>query len=154
PLGHGGANALGLKYSFPGSYTVRASTLRAVYMDLATELGEQGFRWIFILDAHGGPQHGLVLNQASDYFHDTYGGTMVHLHGLVGVGTAEYAEKSANEKQEDGLGVHAGMEETSEILFLRPDLVKPEYRAAKTYRGEAFSDIIRIAQADDWLGYF
>src|SRR5206468_2723392 len=35
PLGHGGANIIGRKYAFPGSYTVRASTLREVYMDLA-----------------------------------------------------------------------------------------------------------------------
>jgi creatinine amidohydrolase/Fe(II)-dependent formamide hydrolase-like protein len=154
PLGHAGANTLGFKYSFPGSYTVRASTLRAVYMDLATELGEQGFRWIFVLDAHGGPGHGVMLNQASDYFHDTYGGTMVHLHGLVGVGTAEYAEKSASEKQEDGFAVHGGMDETSEILFLRPDPVKPEYQTAKPYRGEALPNLVQIAQSNDWLGYF
>ena len=54
PLGTGPANTLGQKYVFPGSYTVRPSTLRAVFMDLATDLGEQGFRWIFVVHAHGG----------------------------------------------------------------------------------------------------
>ena len=44
PLGFGATNVIGDKYVFPGSYTVGQSTLRAVYMDLATELGEQGFR--------------------------------------------------------------------------------------------------------------
>ena len=48
-------------------------------MDLATELGEQGFRWIFVVQLHGGLAHNRVLNQAGDYFHDTYGGHMINL---------------------------------------------------------------------------
>ena len=54
PLGTSPANILGQKYVFPGSYTVRPSTLRAVFMDLATDLGEQGFRWNFVVQSHGG----------------------------------------------------------------------------------------------------
>ena len=42
PLGHGGANEIGNQQVFPGTYSVRRSTLRAIFMDLATELGEQG----------------------------------------------------------------------------------------------------------------
>ncbi len=44
PLGTSGANVLGGKYIFPGSYTVRPETERAVFMDLASDIGEQGFR--------------------------------------------------------------------------------------------------------------
>ena len=36
-----------------GNVYVRPSTLRAVYMDLADDLGEQGFRWILVLSVHG-----------------------------------------------------------------------------------------------------
>src|SRR5450631_700127 len=53
PLGFGGANNIGSKWNFPGTYTVRLNTLRAVYMDLAGDLGEQGFRWIFVVHDHG-----------------------------------------------------------------------------------------------------
>jgi creatinine amidohydrolase/Fe(II)-dependent formamide hydrolase-like protein len=42
PLGNSGANDIGMKYSFPGAYTVRFETLRSVFVDLAIELGEQG----------------------------------------------------------------------------------------------------------------
>ena len=76
PLGSGGANEIGEKWSYPGSYTVRPATLRAVYMDLATSLGEQGFRWIFVVNSHGSPNHNVVLDQAGDYFRDTFGGHM------------------------------------------------------------------------------
>ena len=54
PLGAAPANVVGQKYVFPGSYSVRPSTLRAIFMDLATDLGEQGFHWIFLVQAHGG----------------------------------------------------------------------------------------------------
>jgi creatinine amidohydrolase len=83
PLGTHPANALGQKYVFPGSYTVRPSTLRAVFMDLATDLGEQGFRWVFVVHSHRAPPNSRALNQAGDYFHDIYGGHMVHLAALI-----------------------------------------------------------------------
>ena len=82
PLGHAGGNEIGGKYVFPGTYSIRRTTLRAVFMDLATELGDQGFRRIFVMHGHGGPFHNLMLDQAGDYFRDTYGGSMVNLHGL------------------------------------------------------------------------
>jgi len=43
PLGNDPANTIGGKTVFPGSYPVRMATLRAIYMDLANEFGEQGF---------------------------------------------------------------------------------------------------------------
>ncbi|HEV2863844.1 MAG TPA: creatininase family protein, partial [Pyrinomonadaceae bacterium] len=82
PFGHEGANEIGGKHVFPGTYSVRRTTLRAVFMDLATELGEQGFRRVFVVHGHGAPFHNLMLDQAGDYFRDTYGGLMVHLRGL------------------------------------------------------------------------
>ena len=53
PLGNDPANTIGGKRVFPGSYPIRMATLRAVYMDLANELGEQGFRWVFLVHNHG-----------------------------------------------------------------------------------------------------
>ena len=81
PLGTGGANEIGGKFSWPGTYSVRTTTLRAVFMDLADELGEQGFRWAFIINGHGAPRHNRALDEVEDYFRDTYGGRMVHLSG-------------------------------------------------------------------------
>jgi len=54
PLGAGGANEVGGKLPFAGTYAIRPETLRAVFMDLATEFGDQGFRWLFLVHAHGG----------------------------------------------------------------------------------------------------
>jgi creatinine amidohydrolase len=154
PLGNSGANDIGGKYSFPGTYAVRFSTLRAIFMDLATELGEQGFKWIFIIHGHGAPNHNRALDQASDYYRETYGGHMVNLIGLMPVISAWEGKKTDKERQEDGLAIHAGTDETSMMLFLRPELVNPKYKAAKPQSGDKMEDLIRIAQAENWPGYF
>ena len=71
PFGASGYNEIGGHYVFPGTYAVRPSTLRAVFMDLASELGEQGFRWIAVVHVHGSPLHIRAIDQAGDFFRDT-----------------------------------------------------------------------------------
>ncbi|MBA2703552.1 MAG: creatininase family protein [Blastocatellia bacterium] len=154
PLGNSGANDIGGKYSFPGTYAVRFSTLRAIFMDLATELGEQKFKWVFIVHGHGAPNHNRALDQAGDYFREGYGGHMVNLTGLMPVIAAWDGKKTESERKEDGLPIHAGMDETSMMLALRPDLVNPAYKTAQPFSDEKMEDLIRIAQGRDWLGYF
>ncbi len=157
PLGSGGANGIGAKWSFPGSYTVRTETLRAVYMDLAIELGEQGFRWIFLINNHGDPLHARALNQASNYFHDVYGGTMIHLRDLMPIATCCGTEEkmfTSAELAEEGFTVHAGADEHSQIVFLHPELVDPSYKNAPSLTGKGVGDLFRIAGTKDWPGYF
>jgi creatinine amidohydrolase/Fe(II)-dependent formamide hydrolase-like protein len=88
PLGTSPASEIGGKFSFPGSYGVRSTTLRAVYMDLLTDLGDAGFKWGFIVNLHGAPTHNRALDDAAHYFSDTFGGRMVHLSGLTSVAGA------------------------------------------------------------------
>jgi len=155
PLGAHGANGIGYKHVFPGTYTVRPATLRAVYMDLASALGDQGFRWIFVVNLHGGPSHSFALDQAGDYFRDTYGGRMVHLGGIV----TEFAIKldsiaSPAAAAEDGFTVHGSLNEHSTIMALRPDLVPATVRNAPSITGKDFPDLVRLARMPDWPGYF
>ena len=162
PLGHAGGNEIGGKYVFPGTYSIRRTTLRAVFMDLATELGDQGFRRIFVMHGHGGPFHNLMLDQAGDYFRDIYGGSMVNLHGLEP--TAEQLAKlkltppnlnlSESERKEIGnMDEHAGFEETSRLIFLRPDLVAPGYRTLPPKPANNPVELFQVAKAPNWLGY-
>lgn len=157
PVGFCGANCMGAKWNFPGSITVRLGTLRAIYMDIASSLGEQGFRWIFIVHDHGDPAHNQALTQASDFFHDTYGGTMVHLFGLTKVNECYGAASNVLDKkatEEDGFTVHAGAGEHSQILFLHPGLVDPNYKAATPLTGRNFDDLYSLAAKPDWPGYY
>ncbi len=153
PLGNSGANDIGGKFSFPGTYAVRFETLRSIFMDLATELGEQKFKWIFVVHGHGAPNHVRALDQAGDYFRDTYGGRMVNLTGLLPVVAAWDGKKTDAERKEDGLPIHAGMDETSMMLFLRPDLVDPNYKNAKPFASDKMEHLINIARRPDWPGY-
>lgn len=153
PLGAGAANEIGHKYSFPGSCTVLPQTLRDVFMDIADQLGEQHFRWIFIVHGHGDPAHNRMLDQAADYFHDTYGGEMVNLFGYLWAAKLRDF-RSAEQQREDGLAEHATMVETSWILALEPQRVAPDYKAAVAYAGKSIEDLEEIAVRKDWPGYF
>lgn len=153
PLGYGGANGIGGRDVFPGTYSIRATTLRAVFMDLASELGEQGFRWIFYLNFHFPPnEHNRALHQACAYFHDVYGGKMVHLMGLIDFSILE-GVLSAADQQVAGMDIHAGALETGWMLAYHCDLVDPAYKQAATQTGETWEELICMASAPSWPGY-
>jgi creatinine amidohydrolase/Fe(II)-dependent formamide hydrolase-like protein len=157
PLGQGGFEELGAKAGLHPVFTVTSATLQRIHMDLADRLGEQGYRWVFVINSHGSPYHLRAIDQAGDYFHDTYQGHMVHLTGLLGLDDPTDSARStlnATERDEDGLGFHAGMRETSEALFLRPDLVDPAYKQALPVTVRNESDIARVSASEDWPGYF
>lgn len=156
PLGAEPYNHLGGKASFPGSYAVRSRTLRSIFMDLTSELGEQGFRWIIVVHVHGAGLHNRALDQASDYFRDVYGGRMAHLWGMVPViGAWGKAMETLPEsvKKEDGVSLHGGMDETSLMLYLKPELVAPDYRTAPAFTGATLDESMKITRKDGWPGY-
>jgi creatinine amidohydrolase len=156
PAGASGSNELGGQFVFPGTYVVRPSTLRAMYMDLASELGEQGFKWIMVVHVHGAPLHISSLDQAGDFFHDTYNGRMVNLWGLVPVlgGWGKVlGGLSDAEKKEDGVSLHGGLDEHSLMLHLKPELVAPGYKQAKAVTGQTMAESFSAARAPDWPGY-
>lgn len=164
PLGHEGANEIAARHVFPGTYSVRRTTLRAIFMDLATDLGEQGFRRIFVVHGHGAPYHNLMLDQAGEYFRDTYeGGRMVHLRGLIptpeqlarlGLTPPPSLNLSEAERKEVGeMDEHAGFEETSRLMFLRPDLVSPIYSRLAPQTTNNPVEFFKVARTENWLGY-
>jgi creatinine amidohydrolase/Fe(II)-dependent formamide hydrolase-like protein len=136
---------------------VRHETLRAVYVDLSSEFGEQDFRWIFVIHNHGDADHNRALDEASDYFHDTYGGTMAHLLGLQPVAECCATKKkmlTPAQLREEGLSVHAGVEETSQMLFLKLGLVRSEYKDAPSWTAKDFPEMCDQAGRPNWTGYF
>jgi creatinine amidohydrolase/Fe(II)-dependent formamide hydrolase-like protein len=156
PLGTNPANIIGSVYSFPGSVTISHDTMRAVFMDLADALGDQGFRNIFVVDGHGGPTNSLALDAASDYFHDTFHGEMFHIMGAMPIFESSNAtEEMLTPKQqaENGMSVHADALEESQCLFVRPDLVPAEYKHAPTLGAKDFPGLVAVASKPGWPGY-
>jgi creatinine amidohydrolase/Fe(II)-dependent formamide hydrolase-like protein len=154
--GASGSNEIGRQYSFAGTYAIRPSTLRATFVDLASELGEQGFRWVLVVHVHGSPLHIGAIDDASDFFHDTYGGTMVNLWGLLpvlgGWGGA-MSNMTPAEKAADGVSLHAGMDEHSLMLYLRPQLVAKDFRQAPPVSGANYDADFAVAAKPGWPGY-
>ena len=155
-VGASGYNEIGRQFVFPGTYAVRPSTLRAIYMDLANQLGEQGFKWIMIVHVHGSPLHIAALDEAGDYFRDTYGGHMVNLWGLLpvigGWGSGMSGMTDA-EKNEDGVSLHAGADEHSLMLHLQPSLVAADVTQAPPVTGSSYAESVAAATQKDWPGY-
>ena len=102
--------------AWPGTLTLSAATLMAMWMDIGASVAAAGVRKLVILNSHGGQvapmdivardlrvQHGL-LTVAANWF------GMGLPEGLI----------SADEEQ---FGIHAGEVETSMMLALQPGLV-------------------------------
>lgn len=154
PLGSSGGNEIGDHYIFPGTYTIRPETLRSIFMDIAIELGEQGFRYVFIMHLHGAPSHNMALDQASQFFNDEYNAQMHHLSGYTSIGYGVLDLFSKDALEEEGFSIHAGAIETSITMHLRPDLVPADVMNAEPMTGQDLEEIVGIAEDPDWLGYF
>jgi len=155
PIGAMPANDFGGRFTFPGSYPLRMATLRAVFMDLATDLGDAGFKYILVLNYHGGPTHNRALDDASRYFSEKYGAVMVNLMGLASVaGAAPHDQFTKAEREAEGLSMHADADEHSRMLFLKPGLVAAAVHHAPAIVGHEPADLVALAHKSDWPGYF
>lgn len=154
PLGTAGFNGVGGKNIYPGTYAVTFSVLRSIFMNLATELGEQGFSKIMVIHIHGTQEHSLAIDQACEYFDDTYDGFMVNLFSLAGINWYQDDRfKSEEEINEDPWAVHADMFETSLNLYLVPNLVRGRHKEQKPLSYKSWEDILELSSESDWQGY-
>ena len=155
PLGVGSPEDFAGVAPYSGSYTIRPETLRAVYMDLSSAIGRDGFRTIFVINGHGSPSHNWALLEASEYFADRFGGTMVPLMSLVNSGSdAAPSVFTQAEAEENGVDVHAGATETSRTLFLHPELVHDDVDSAAPHTARSLDALVDVAESPTWTGYF
>lgn len=161
PLGAGAFNIVAGRPAFPGSVGVRASTVRDVFMDVADALGAQGFRYVLVVHGHGDPNHNRALDLAGDYFHDTYGGVMVHLLGRAGCQPESMGPNSgppaalfdSAAAAADADSPHAGAVESARTMYLRPDLVPARIKRAPDVTAPSPADWRRAGADSAWPGY-
>jgi creatinine amidohydrolase/Fe(II)-dependent formamide hydrolase-like protein len=159
--GHSGANQLGDLPVHPGTYAIRQSTLRSLLADVGGQVAQNGFKWIFVLNGHGAPPHNIALNEACDFVSERFDVTMLHLTGLFRADAAIQAKGqrmnaqyfSPAELAAFGMDVHAGVGETSGMLAVRPELVRPNYKALPSRAGRSLDELREIATAPGWQGY-
>jgi creatinine amidohydrolase/Fe(II)-dependent formamide hydrolase-like protein len=159
--GHSGANQLGDLPVHPGTYAIRQSTIRSLVADVGAQVAQNGFKWIFVLNGHGAPTHAIAINEACDFVSATFGVKMLHVTGLFKGDKAIQARGakidarffSPAEISSFGMDVHAGVGETSGILAVRPDLVRPNYKALPSRAGNSLERLREIAKTPGWQGY-
>jgi hypothetical protein len=69
---------------------------------------------------------------------------MVHLLGLQPVAECCATKKKMRtpaQRKEEGLNVHAGVRETSQMLFSNPGLVRSEYKGAPSWTAKDFPEM-------------
>ncbi len=98
---------------FAGSITLKSETIQAVYFEAVQSLLRHGFRRFLILNAHGGNRATAVL--LVDRINQETAGIAVDL----GAAAAPFMTVL---EQEDptGLDRHAGVSETSRLMYLAP----------------------------------
>ena len=159
PLGSGAFDRRAGRSGFSGSLAVRASTIQAVFTDLADDIGQQGFRHVFVINGHADANHDRALDLAGDFFAASYRGYMVHLLGRRGCQSDGLEPPpitmfSATVMTADADSKHGGAMETSRAWWLRPDLVDSNaVRRASDVSVKGAAEYARVAQRLDWPGY-
>lgn len=159
PLGSGAFDRRAGRVGFPGSLAVRATTVQAVFTDLADNLGQQGFRHIFIINGHADANHDRALDLAGDYFSATYRGLMVHLLGrrgchADGLDAPPITLFDATAMTADADSPHGGSLETARFWWIKPGMVDSvALRLTGDQPAKGAGEWSRIARRDDWRGY-
>jgi creatinine amidohydrolase len=126
--------------AFPGTLSLRESTLRAVCTDYCVSLAQHGFARICLVPSHGGnfaPLSAMLdeLRQAVEP-----GCTVLAYTDLLGF-LDIWKRVLGDAGMRDRVGGHADVAEGSEMLAICPDLVKTD-RAESGYMGETSTALL------------
>ena len=104
---------------FPGTVSLPAETIQQVYFEAARSLMRHGFRRFLILNAHGGNR--VISQYIADRINHETEGIAVEL----GAAAAPFRlqRRAEPESDEPVFDRHGGVGETSNSLYLIPDLV-------------------------------
>jgi creatinine amidohydrolase len=109
--------------AFPGTLSIQDATFHALVADLVSSLRQGGFRRIVLLPTHGGNFGPLA--QAVEKIEAAQGEVvaLTDLGALLKIATT--GEDEHGVPLNEG-GLHAGEWETSMLMAIHPDLVRPE----------------------------
>jgi creatinine amidohydrolase len=111
--------------AFPGTVSIRAETLEALYTDYCRSLAHHGFKRILCISGHGGNFAPLkaMLPRLRQAVAPVEVAAFTDLEGLIGIWRDVVRDAGADPAS---VGGHADIAEGSVVMSLRPDLVHPE----------------------------
>lgn len=112
---------------FPGTVTLSADTVQRVYFEAAQSLLRHGFRRILLLNGHGGNE--VICQYVADRINQETNGVAIELGEAA---TAFEERPSGMRRRSPVLDRHAGVPETSNSLYLTPNLVNLSAAKAAT----------------------
>jgi creatinine amidohydrolase len=141
-----------------GSIWLSAGTLRAVVEEVVGHLIRYGFRHIFPVGFHGGPQQSQMLESLCADLRAQHAGLVMYeptgyvmaggeAEMIPGLETLLGRPLTPAEQVALKGSIHASMFETSMMLSLRPDLVKPTYKNLRTIEWN------QLYTMESWPGY-
>lgn len=110
---------------FPGTISLKRETLEAVCLDYAVSLARHGFTRLCFVPSHGGnfaPLAATLPQLRAAVAPDCRVDAFTDLAGFIGLWEAAVRERAP--ELAERVGGHADLAETSEMLCLRPDLVR------------------------------
>lgn len=127
---------------FSGTLTLRRSTLEAICIDYAVSLARHGFTRICFVPSHGGnfePLSEMLPDLRAAVGPDCTIDAYTDLVGFMALWEAAVSEVAP--ELVGRVGGHADIAETSEILCIRPDLVRQE--RAEAGHVQTFDDALK-----------
>jgi len=121
----------------PGTMWLSATTMLALLDDIARCVASTPARKLLFLNGHGG--NSALVAMANREIRMKYGLQTFLAHPHV---PADQGGSSA--ESELGMGVHGGMDETSMMLYLRPDLVDMSLAVRRVPEGLAKNNHVRF----------
>jgi len=155
-----GANLIPDRHDIRGTVSLRGTTLRAIAVDLGTQLADQGFRWIFLVHDHGAPLEHVALSDAADYVRQSRHIGMFNVSSIgffdgdPAVHAAVVRRYSEAEHARIAFDIHAGTSETSAMLAVRPDLVSPAWRTLPDLTVHDLDEMEAAGKRPEWRGYW
>jgi creatinine amidohydrolase len=125
---------------FPGTVWVGPDTLLATLSDIGRSVAATGARRLVFLNGHGG--NTALLNVACREVRLHHGLLTFLLHPSV-----PPDHGGASSADELGMGIHAGLHETSMVLHLRPELVDMSLAARNVPEWLAANEHVRFGGA-------
>ncbi|SOD89251.1 creatininase family protein [Caenispirillum bisanense] len=141
PVGHSIEHA-----GFPGTLTLSAETLIALWTEIGASVARTGIRKLILFNSHGG--QGQIV--------DIVASRLRHEHGMLVIRANSYrfgVPDALFPEDELTFGIHGGAVETSMMLHLRADLVRTEFVARFPSVAEDLASDCEVLRSDKPVGF-